>query len=448
MRRPLRESNERGATRGNGQQNGAALATRKRVRKDRSDKPVIPASARGFSDSLELVNADIRYNVRAAKYEICLNFFDDPSGWEEANSRRWAYLFEQVAERCDFATASSIKPARFSRELRKQVIDAYGFAHEVDPFKSWLLSLPPWDGVKRLDTLLDLVFEVRAGQDPDLVKWISGVVPTTAVWRCMEPGYQQDVVPVLIGGQGIGKSTYLRALLPDDRDEWFGDGLSLISDDKARVEATLGRVIVEMSEMAGSTRADREQMKAYISRRNDSGVRLAYRRDPEDMPRRFALAATSNDRSCLPADPTGLRRFAPVELDAKIAGCGGERQPAIFVRERIATSRSQLWAEALARYNADIPPAMPLKLEMGAAAEQAEQYRNADEVLEEKLRDWLWVQSDPFRLKDAMEAAGYRSEAPPTSAEGKRVAGALIQLGCTRTKIRDARLWRPPSDLS
>ncbi len=154
--------------------------------------------------------------------------------------------------------------------LRGQVIDAYGFQCEVDPFERWLFLLPTWDGVPRLDTLLNTVFEVRPGQDQAVVKWASGAVLTTAVWRCKSPGYQQDVVPILIGDQGIGKSTFLRVLLPEDRDEWFGDGLSLTSDDKVRVEATQGRVIVEISEMTGSTKADLEQIKAYLSRRDDA----------------------------------------------------------------------------------------------------------------------------------------------------------------------------------
>ena len=445
MRQTPRVADQRAVTLGitTAEPNGAA-PTRERNRKCHapSEKPIIPASANGFVRALALLDAEIRYNVRGAKYEICFNYsFNGPPIWEEANPRRWAYLFEKIAERCYFP-GNSNKPARFGATLRKQVIDAYGFQREVDPFEGWLSSLPEWDGVPRLDTLLDSVFEVHEGQDQDLVAWISGAVLTTAVWRCKEPGYKQDVVPVLIGGQGIGKSTFLRSLLPDARDEWFGDGMSFSSDDKARVEATQGRVIVEISEMTGATRADVEQIKAYISRRDDGVVRLSYRRDPEAMPRRFALAGTTNDRSCLPSDPSGLRRFAPVDLDAKIID--GKRRTARFVHHWIARNRIQLWAEARARYEAEIPPIMPFELEIGAATEQAERYRNADEVVEEKLRNWLWVQRESFPLKAAVEAAGFKSEAPPTSAEGKRVARALQQLGCEKAKIHDARLWRPP----
>ena len=291
--------------------------------------------------------------------------------------------------------------------------------------------------------MLSTVFEIAPGQDRKLVEWISGVVLTTAVWRCYHPGYKQDVVPVLIGPQGIGKSTLLRGLLPDDRHEWFSDGLSFGLDDKARVEATLGRVIVEIPEMMGHTRIATEQIKAYISRCDDGSIRLAYRPNPESMPRRFVLVGTSNDRACLPSDPSGLRRFAPVELDARCIR--GKPQPAQFVRDWITEHRAQLWAEARARYDAGIPPRMPSELEMGAAAEQAERFRNADETMEEKLEAWLWMQQEkPFPLQEAMAAAGFLQDTVPTSAQGRRVSRALRQLGCRREKIQGKRLWTPP----
>ena len=415
-----------------------------RTNHDRRKWPIIQPSAKGFATALTILDCDIRYNKRSAKTEICFGFLGRGI-WEEETSRGMAFLFETIAECCSFRNAKDKEiEARFGVTLRKQVIDAYSYAHEVDPFESWLSGLPDWDGVPRIDKLLHSVFTVRGCQNEKLVEWISSSPLTTAVWRCKVPGYKQDVVPVLIGGQGIGKSTFFRALLPDDRDEWFGDGVSLLTDDKMRVEATLGRVIVEISEMAGSTRSDLEQIKAYISRRDDGVIRLAYRPNPEPLPRRFALVATSNDRSCLPPDSSGLRRFAPVALDAKIVD--GKRQPAKFVYDVIAENRSQLWAEARARWENNIPPTMPYELEMGAAVEQAEQYRHADEILEERLLDWVRMQREPFPLQEAMAAAGYDSEAPPTSSEGKRVARCLTQLGCEKTKIADRRLWHPPAD--
>ena len=125
--------------------NGTAPAKGKRKRTEvGSGKPFISASAAGFAYALELVDADVRYNVRSAKYEICFHFLLEPDNWQEANPRRLAHLFELMAERCVFPQhRDSEKPARFTQALRNQVIDAYGYSHEVDPFKNWLAAYLP-----------------------------------------------------------------------------------------------------------------------------------------------------------------------------------------------------------------------------------------------------------------------------------------------------------------
>ena len=96
--------------------------------------------------------------------------------------------------------------------------------------------------------------------------------------------------------------------------------------------------------MAGATRAERESLKAFLSRTDDGSVRLAYRRNPETMLRRCVLAGSTNDPHCLPADPSGNRRFVVVTVEAAGAGPAG-------VQAYLKANREQLWAEALHRYH-------------------------------------------------------------------------------------------------
>ena len=146
-------------------------------------------------------------------------------------------------------------------------------------------------------------------------------------------------MPVLVGPQGVGKSHLLRAILPPEHPEWFSDALHLAAHPKERVESLLGRVLVEVSEMAGAHRAEIQSLKAFLTRQDDGATRLAYRRNPEPMPRRAILAGTTNDAECLPNDPTGLRRFVPVEVPR---GCD--------VQAYLDPQRHQLWAEAVTWY--------------------------------------------------------------------------------------------------
>ena len=52
------------------------------------------------------------------------------------------------------------------------------------------------------------------------------------------------------------------------------------------VESTLGKAIVEVSEMAGHRRAEIEAIKAFITRQDDGAVRLAYARETTRPPER------------------------------------------------------------------------------------------------------------------------------------------------------------------
>ena len=60
-------------------------------------------------------------------------------------------------------------------------------------------------------------------------------------------------------------------------------------------EALQGRVIVEASELAGLNRAEIEALKAFLTRQDDGGVRLSWRRNPNPMPRRAIIIGTTND---------------------------------------------------------------------------------------------------------------------------------------------------------
>ena len=179
---------------------------------------------------------------------------------------------------------------------------------------------------------------------------------------------------MLIGEQGIGKSAYLHQILPKEhRDQWFSDSLNIRLQDKGLVESTLGRVICEISEMAGNRVSDIEQLKAYLTRQDDGSIRLAYRHNPEPMPRRFVFVGTSNNAECLPNDFTGLRRFVPVNLNASAN-----------VEAFIDKQRDQLWAEALHRYNAGTRANLPREL-IPQQREVAEQARSKDELFEDTL---------------------------------------------------------------
>ena len=182
-------------------------------------------------------------------------------------------------------------------------------------------------------------------------------------------------MPVLVGAQDIGKSALLRSLFLPEHSTWFNDGLHLAADPKVRAEALQGRVIVEVSEMAGSTRADLESLKDFVSKQDDGGIRLAFRRNPEPTPRRCIIVGTTNRLDSLPNDPSGNRRFIPITL-----------KPATqAVEDYLDEHRDQLWAEAIwSVTRAEVNPKLPRDLKPDAAV-AAETHRNRDAMLEDAL---------------------------------------------------------------
>ena len=393
---------------------------------------VLPKSRDGLATALRALGWEWRYNTRSHRAEL------RPHGdeWRDANDRLIADIRAEIPLR--FKEAKKNKPLAFGRTAFEDSFAALLHRVEVDPFLEWLEGLPAWDGEARLDGWLSRVFDV-ATEQADLAAWCSRFLPLGATSRTYRPGTKLDEMPVLIGPQGCGKSTAIRALLPPERDEWFSDGLRLAADDKVRAEALQGRVIVEAAEMAGSTRAERESLKAFLSRTDDGSVRLAYRRNPELMRRRCVMAGTTNDPHCLPADPSGNRRFVAINLRSGLDGAAG-------VRAYLDDARSQLWAEALHRYHVGEVAYLPADLIAAQTAANTGAV-SVDESLEDELLHFLDGRDEPFRIKDLRG-----SLVVPVGGErpsDKRLGVELQRLGCESLGLRQirrerGRWWNPP----
>ncbi len=164
---------------------------------------------------------------------------------------------------------------------------------------------------------------------------------------------------------------------PEFWNEGHGEALVLADDPKRFAESLQGKIVVEASEMAGLARANLERLKANVSRRNDGSVRLAYRRNPEPMPRRAIFFGTSNDDECLPNDATGNRRFVVVELQ-------GDRAR-MQVEDYMAEHRDELWSAAAYEYlHKEQRANLPYELK-AAQTEHNERYRRGDMIVEDQL---------------------------------------------------------------
>ena len=87
------------------------------------------------------------------------------------------------------------------------------------PVREYLLK-QKWDGKHRLDKLF---IRYLGAEDSELNRAVTRKTFIAAVARVFEPGVKFDTMTVLVGGQGIGKSTILKLM----GGEWFSDSLTL-----------------------------------------------------------------------------------------------------------------------------------------------------------------------------------------------------------------------------
>jgi predicted P-loop ATPase len=192
-----------------------------------------------------------------------------------------------------------------------------------------------------------------------------------AVRRVRQPGCKYDEMLVLESAQGLNKSSALRALCPNE--EWFSDDLPLNVDAKQIIERTLGKWIIEASDLSGMRPASVEHLKAMLSRQVDGPARMAYGHLPIERRRQFILVGSTNSRDYL-KDPTGARRFWPVEVVR-------------FSIEGILKDRDQLWAEAAVREAAG--ESIRLHESLWAEAGLEQEKRRQVDAWEDDLADFV-----------------------------------------------------------
>ena len=394
----------------------------------------------GLIKALEWVGIAGRFNERSARLELqdAIEAAAGKENWEPSDDLRGAKLREMVADTCVYPGAKGPSRLQFGRERWGDVLDAILDDRRVDPFKEWLNRLAPWDGEQRIDFWLGHIFEVGIIHEA-ILHWASRSVLMAVVARTFHPGEKHDEMVILVGPQGLGKSTVWAWLLPPaSRRAWFSDALKFHTDLKTQVEALQGRVLVEVAEMAGSTRAEVESIKGFLARQDDGAVRLTYRRDPIDLPRRCVIVGSTNDQRCLPNDPSGNRRFVPVPVTA-----GDPRK----IRTFMNAEREQLWAEAKHRV-IDLKEQawLPDELKQRQAIEN-EIYRATDEIAEDAVQEYLATNSGAVTIRQV--ADGIKWDSGRRSAY--RITNVLKQLGYTYSSVRvrmvdggRVRYWDPP----
>lgn len=193
-----------------------------------------------------------------------------------------------------------------------------------------------WDGKPRVETVF---IDYLGAEDDPTTREMTRKALLGCVYRAFEPGHKFDEMVVLIGPQGVGKSTILRKLA---HDAWFNDSLHNFDGQKV-AENIKGAWIVEIGELHALRKAEVGQIRQILASQVDR-FRLPYHPDATANPRHCIFFGTGNDPEVV-RDPEGERRFWIIETSVN--------EPDKSVWDDLTKEEiDQIWAEAVVYYRA------------------------------------------------------------------------------------------------
>lgn len=202
-----------------------------------------------------------------------------------------------------------------------------------------------------------------------------------AISRAHYPGCKFDYMPVFVGKQGIGKSTFLRLLAMNNA--WYNDNFNTIEGDKAP-EKLRGMWMVELAELLATKKAKEvESIKAFLTSTVDT-YRPPYGRRTEQRPRVCVFAGTTNNDHFL-TDRTGNRRFLPIVTRKEFVKKSMFKNP-----DEVQRDFENAWGEAMDIFKkANGHPSLILPVDLQQLVEDKQSEYMEEDVRVGIIQEWL-----------------------------------------------------------
>lgn len=259
---------------------------------------------------------------------------------------------------------------RVSTEVISKQISYVADVNKIDSAQVWLSRLE-WDGVPRIEKFYVDYF---GAEDTPYIRSVGLYTWTALAGRVIRPGIQADMIPVLVGDQGVRKSTGIKAMSPSP--EFFSE-FSFSDPENESARKMRGTLVGEMSELRGITTKEKEHIKGWVTRTHEQ-YRPVYREHMVTFPRRALFFGTTNNRKFLVEDSSGQRRWLPVDVSR------GEV-------EKIRDDCLQLWAEGASVFSE--LKAISYRQAETLAKEEHERFIETD-AWEPLVVDWLLTRTD------------------------------------------------------
>jgi len=181
-----------------------------------------------------------------------------------------------------------------------------------DPVNDYLESLPAWDGRDRIGELASRVPTSYKEWSQMFRLWLRSMV---AMWRGKNQLSGNALVPLLIGPQGCGKSSFCRILLPPELRDYYNESINF----KNEADLNLGLssfALLNLDEFDRVTKRQQVVLK-YLVSTAEVKYRPPYGKAYQSRRRYASFVATTNEAHPL-VDNSGSRRFVCVNINGTI----------------------------------------------------------------------------------------------------------------------------------
>jgi GTPase SAR1 family protein len=178
-----------------------------------------------------------------------------------------------------------------NKDVMRDFIIQYSYEHRYNPIKDYIENLQ-WDGKQRVSTMFIDWFNV---EDNIVNRKLAEKWLVSGIKRIYEPGCLIEGMVVLVGAQGVGKSTFIKRL---GKSKYSIEAIVDLRNEKNCVETFNRAWIVNFDELKSLIKADSDLAKAVLTRQCDTS-RLAYREESETYDRHCIFIGATNDTSIL-----------------------------------------------------------------------------------------------------------------------------------------------------
>nr|DAJ33645.1 MAG TPA: virulence associated protein E [Caudoviricetes sp.] len=223
--------------------------------------------------------------------------------------------------------------AAFTSQAMLDGMETFLSERSYNPVKEYMENArDKWDKKQRINKMLQVYL---GAEDKELISKIATIWLVGAVAKVYEPYVKFDYVLDLVGGQGVGKTSFLQKI----GGQWYTDAVTDFAN-KDNYDIMLKHLIVNDDEMVASDRMSFAETKSFISK-TSLRFRKPYMRRTQEFAKNFVLARTSNHIEYL-KDKTGERRFLPVLANNNQQ----KKHPMNMTPETV----EQIWGEAVTIY--------------------------------------------------------------------------------------------------